>query len=662
MDDPYIIFSGDGSSAARREPDSGLERDAAQASEADPRLSRLAAKAITVSEALRLRIDWNVSAEEPKIIPPAEGPALLDPQASAPISREIAAALTALRAAAAKPDRSWRWARIARLAATARPPLVAARRAAKRGARTVLECATRLRLRQRIGSTLARAGRATVTTISRLARASATAFGGIDLRAEWRAAATVVLTIGAAGYYFAAEHGRYARELRHAAATLDQAALRRHFLSDTTGAFPPAGAPPLPPNDAEIAEPPPRDHALAVPALDRAVALWLGALEYEVQPRRFQRLVRAQRGESFFVMLMRAGVRGAEAQPAALELQRVANAAKLRQGQLVALDFGLIGETHDRLMGARFEPSYDRTVTMRREAQGQFRASEIKKDIVVEVMRANGTIDHSVFQAGLVSGLPPEPIVRMINLFAFDVDFQRDLQKGDRFEVLLEIHRDDKGDILRYGEILYASLTIKDVPVRLYRWHNEEDAVEYYNERGENAKKTLMRSPIDSARLSSGFGMRKHPILGFTRLHQGIDFAAPTGTPIFASGHGTVEKAGWLGGLGNAVHIRHGKEFLTVYGHMSGIAPGIEAGKRLRQGEVIGYVGSTGLSTGPHLHYEVHVNDKPVDPLGLKLQSSERLAEDELERFVNRVRSIDGAYRALARSGATSGNLSAAGN
>ncbi|MGH7005808.1 MAG: M23 family metallopeptidase, partial [Alphaproteobacteria bacterium] len=379
--------------------------------------------------------------------------------------------------------------------------------------------------------------------------------------------------------------------------------------------------------------------------------LSLASVENAVERRSFQNVVRVQRGEYFRDLLMRSGVNGAEAQLANIALAGVYDVRKMRAGQLITVDFGIVGEEHNRFLGVRFDSNYDRTVWIQRQARGEYVSTEIKKELTLQVMRNDGVIDHSVFQAGLQSGLPPEPVVRMINLFAYDVDFQRDIQKGDTFETLIEQHRDRNGDIVRHGYILYASLTVQGQTIKLYRWQGEDSEVDYFSEKGESSRKALMRTPIDGARLSSGFGYRRHPILGYSKLHQGVDFAAPSGTPIYAAGAGQIEKLGWAGGYGNSITIRHTKEYSTLYGHMSGFAPGMAPGKRVKQGDIIGFVGSTGMSTGPHLHYEVHLAGKQIDPLTLKLPSRQRLQGAELARFLEMVKTIETRWQTLARNG-----------
>lgn len=441
--------------------------------------------------------------------------------------------------------------------------------------------------------------------------------------------------VAASVWYFAAEHGRFERETRMSAAAAT-------------------------PSAAVAAVPASAGTRLGLPRAPQAALLSLAAIESQTERRTFQQVVRVQRGEIFQQVLMRAGVVGADAQFASISLAGVYDVRKMKLGQLITVDFGILGEEHNRFLGVRFDSNFDRTVSVQRQARGDFVATEIKKEIVTQLLRTDGAIDHSVFQAGLQAGLPPEPVVRMINLFAYDVDFQRDVQKGDTFETLIEQHKDARGDVVRHGNILFASLTLQGQTIRLYRWQGEDGDADYFSETGHSSKKALMRTPIDGARLSSGFGYRRHPVLGYSKMHQGTDFAAPSGTPIYAAGAGQIEKIGWQGGYGNAIVIRHTKEYQTLYGHMSGFAPGMSPGRRVKQGDIIGYVGSTGMSTGPHLHYEVHLNSKPIDPLSLKLPSRQRLQGQELARYLDFVKSVNARFQGLAKSGATGQGIASA--
>jgi murein DD-endopeptidase MepM/ murein hydrolase activator NlpD len=458
------------------------------------------------------------------------------------------------------------------------------------------------------------------------------------LAANGVAAFGLAAAIGAAAWYAVAVPGQRP-VLASGLSTVAAAAIDPR----TTSAIIPASAP-----------------GLSLPEIGKASLLAVGDVENASERRSFQRVVRVRRGDNFFVLLMRSGVPGAEAQQANISLAGVYDVRKMRAGQLVTVTFGILGEDHNRFLGVRFDTDIDRSVTIQRQPHGDFTATEIKKELTTRLVRNNGTINHSVFQGLLQSGLPAEPVIRMINLFAYDVDFQRDIQKGDTFETLVEQQRDAHGNIVRYGDILYASLTVGGRTYKLYRWQNEDGSVDYLNEHGESSRKALMRTPIDGARISSGFGLRRHPILGYSRMHTGVDFAAPKGTPIYAAGSGDIMRIGWLGGYGNAIMIHHNKEYDTLYGHMSGFVPGMKVGRHVKQGDVIGYVGATGMATGPHLHYEVHYDGKPINPLTLKLPARQRLVGADLKRFQAMVKDLDSRYRTLARNGATGGALAMA--
>ena len=250
-----------------------------------------------------------------------------------------------------------------------------------------------------------------------------------------------------------------------------------------------------------------------------------------------------------------------------------------------------------------------------------------KKEVVVKKI-----IRNNLYSSAIESGVEPNIIIEFARVFGFEVDFQRDIRKGDWFEILYEKFEDDNNKVRDTGKIIYASMFVNGEELNLYnfKYKNHED---YYDIKGKSITKSLMKTPINGARLSSSFGMRKHPILGYNKMHRGTDFAAPSGTPIMASGSGTVTRARWCGGGGNCVKIKHNSSYETVYAHMKAFAKGIKEGRKVKQGQIIGYVGSTGLSTGPHLHYEVIVNGKKVNSQRLKLPSGKTLRGEEREEF-----------------------------
>ena len=241
-------------------------------------------------------------------------------------------------------------------------------------------------------------------------------------------------------------------------------------------------------------------------------------------------------------------------------------------------------------------------------------------------------IVQSLYKAATDQSIPPNIIIEFARIYGFQVDFQRDIRKDDKFQIMYEVFIDEHNKMVETGEILYANLKLGSQDNSLY-YFDKENAEGHYDKNGKSVQKALMKTPINGARLSSSFGMRKHPIDGFNKMHRGTDFAAPKGTPIMASGNGIIQKAGWCGGGGNCVKIRHNSTYETIYAHMSKFARGIKKGVRVQQGQTIGYVGSTGKSTGPHLHYEVIVNGKKVNSQKLKLPSGKVLKGKNRELF-----------------------------
>ena len=250
-----------------------------------------------------------------------------------------------------------------------------------------------------------------------------------------------------------------------------------------------------------------------------------------------------------------------------------------------------------------------------------------KKEIVVKKI-----ITNNLYNSAMSANIEPNIIVEFARIFGFEVDFQRDIRKGDWFEIYYEKFIDDHNKVRDTGKIIYASMYVNGEEINLYNFNYKNDE-EYYDIKGKSITKSLMKTPINGARLSSSFGMRKHPILGYNKMHRGTDFAAPSGTPIMASGSGTVTRARWCGGGGNCVKIKHNSTYETVYAHMKSFAKGVKEGRKVKQGQIIGYVGSTGLSTGPHLHYEVIVNGKKVNSQRLKLPSGKILKGEARKEF-----------------------------
>jgi len=263
----------------------------------------------------------------------------------------------------------------------------------------------------------------------------------------------------------------------------------------------------------------------------------------------------------------------------------------------------------------------------------KFVANKIEKVLYKKTVLGEGLIKSSLFQAAQKENIDAEVVVDFARIFGFEIDFQRDIRKNDIFQIVYDKYVDDDGELQKNGEIIYAYMKNRGREIALYRFVDQKGIPGYYQTNGKSIEKALMKTPINGARLSSTYGMRKHPILGYNKMHRGTDFAAPKGTPIMASGSGIIEMAKWNGAYGKYIRIRHNSKYKTAYAHLNGYARGIKRGAKVRQGQIIGYVGSTGRSTGPHLHYEVLVNGKRMNSQRLKLPSGRTLRGQDREKF-----------------------------
>ena len=263
----------------------------------------------------------------------------------------------------------------------------------------------------------------------------------------------------------------------------------------------------------------------------------------------------------------------------------------------------------------------------------KFVANKIEKILYKKTVLGEGLIKSSLFQAAQKENIEAEVVVDFARIFGFEIDFQRDIRKNDIFQIVYDKYVDDDGELQKNGKIIYAYMKNKGRVIALYRFVDQKGIPGYYQTNGKSIEKALMKTPINGARLSSTYGMRKHPILGYNKMHRGTDFAAPKGTPIMASGSGIIEMAKWNGAYGKYIRIRHNSKYKTAYAHLNGYARGIKRGAKVRQGQIIGYVGSTGRSTGPHLHYEVLVNGKRINSQRLKLPSGRTLRGEDRKKF-----------------------------
>ncbi len=366
--------------------------------------------------------------------------------------------------------------------------------------------------------------------------------------------------------------------------------------------------------------------------------------------------VTVTRGDTLQSLLTEGGVSWDEAALAVTAIKKFFDPRDLHVGQQLSViltpaktpDAGQ-AEQGKQLAGVSIAADVDRMVVAKRQPDGGFASQEVVRPLTLTTRLVGGKIESSLFESALAAKIRPEIIVELIRLFSYDVDFQRDIQSGDSFEVLYDRDLDENGRVARTGAIRYAALTLGNVRKELFRFAPPGGEFEYFDQNGHGAQKALMKTPVDGAKLSSRFGMRKHPILGYTRMHKGLDFATATGTPVMAAGQGFVEMAGWNGAYGKYIRIRHNDGYSTAYGHLSGFGKGVRKGMRVRQGQIIGYTGSTGRSTGPHLHYEVLAYGNQVNPQSMKLPTAQALSGSELTQFRKLRDAIGNERAALAQ-------------
>lgn len=344
-------------------------------------------------------------------------------------------------------------------------------------------------------------------------------------------------------------------------------------------------------------------------------------------------VVMVKSGDTLAAVLDRAGAGRAEAHEATAALREVFNPRDLKPGHEVTVTFDPAADGNWQLRNVALEPAPGRHVEVSRDEDTGFSASEVREPLHRKLVRGEATIATSLYEAAVGAGVPANLLVEVVRAFSYDVDFQRDIQPGDSFEIMFERFETDSGKLVRDGEVTFAALDLSGDRMAIYRHTDAAGLTDYYDEGGRSVRKALLKTPIDGARLSSGYGMRTHPILGYTRMHRGLDFAAVTGTPVFAAGDGTVERAEATGSFGNYLRLRHTGAYSTAYAHLSRFAKGLRTGSIVRQGQVVGYVGTTGASTGPHLHFEVLVNGEQSNPLNVKFPSGRALAGAEMKRF-----------------------------
>ena len=362
--------------------------------------------------------------------------------------------------------------------------------------------------------------------------------------------------------------------------------------------------------------------------------------------------VKIGKGDTLSGLLQEAGLSSLDAHNAVEVMKANYDPRDLRLGQTVRLRYSpdAAADGGYQLASLQIDLDQVRSVTLERDQSAEgFKSALQEKEVLKKIEARHTDIETSLYGSALKAGLPRTIVAEAIRVYSYDVDFQRDVRRGDSLEVLYEQYETADGHQVKTGDILFARINVGGQSTVAYRYETKDGRADFFTADGKSLKKAIMMTPIDGARISSGFGVRKHPVLGYTKMHKGMDFAAPTGTPIYAAGDGTIEKASRFSSYGNYVRIRHAGGTKTAYAHMSRYGKGIVPGVRVKQGQVIGYVGTTGRSTGPHLHFEVLENGVQVNPRKVKTQQGEPLKGTELAAFKEQIRKLDDQYASLTR-------------
>jgi murein DD-endopeptidase MepM/ murein hydrolase activator NlpD len=422
----------------------------------------------------------------------------------------------------------------------------------------------------------------------------------------------------------------------------------------------------------------PAAYPTAQASLNASLATDSDSAEIPASPANDVRDATLERGDSLPNLLMETGASPQDTIAAVRALARTYDLRNLRAGQsfeltfapppppkpvaeiiytppnaaAAALDTTQTETGAGRLLSITFSPTVEHDVTVSRATDGGFIGQDEFKKLEAHFHRAGARIDSSLYLAAMQAGIPARVVVQMIHMFSYEVDFQRDIRPGDSFEVYYDYYYTPNGQPAKEGAIAYAAMHFAERTVELYRYQPRgEDTADFFNSSGQSAKSMLMKTPVDGARISSGFGMRFHPVLGYTRMHKGIDFAVPSGTPVMAAGAGTIQTERWESGFGNFVLLNHGNGYATAYGHLSRFAAGVHRGSHVRQGQVIAYSGATGIATGPHLHYEIRINGVQVNPATVKVARGRMLFGNDLRDFQIARLHIDSQIAALPLEG-----------
>jgi len=371
------------------------------------------------------------------------------------------------------------------------------------------------------------------------------------------------------------------------------------------------------------------------------------------RPYEWSKIITVESGDTLGALLEQASLTGADYMTAVAMMKEYIDPRDVRPGQKIAVRYRNEGQISGWL-DLDYQINGLITVSLQRDDNNNIIAKKHEKPVETKIHAARATVNASLFADLGKMGVPDGIIHRLIKAYSWSVDFQRDIWGGETVELFYETNETEDGSYMRSGRLLYANLTMrsgKSMPI--YLFEKEPGFETYFEPDGQSIRKALLKTPIDGARMSSGYGARKHPVLGYNKMHRGVDFAAPRGTPIYAAGDGIVVRANWFSSFGNYVKVRHGNGYETAYAHMNGFAKGIKSGTRVKQGQTIGYVGTTGRSTGPHLHYEIHVNGQAVNPNGVNLPIGEKLKGNDLKRFTAAMGQIKQRYAKAVRDSST---------
>ncbi|MBO7556220.1 MAG: peptidoglycan DD-metalloendopeptidase family protein [Alphaproteobacteria bacterium] len=352
--------------------------------------------------------------------------------------------------------------------------------------------------------------------------------------------------------------------------------------------------------------------------------------------------IEIKKGDTLIKVLTDLGLEYQEADRLFNSIKKVFNPRDLRVGQVLDIETHSSDEGYLKVKSLRSTIRTGEYLEVDLSEDSSYSSKIIKDELTEEMRLVDGTINGSLSSSMNSNGVPSRIVANFINIFSYSVDFRREVKKGDGYEVIYENYLTPDGQFVKSGDIVYAALKLGKNKFELYRFKNSAGNVDYYNEKGLAMKKTLSRRPMayQSSRISSHFGRRRHPIYKDVRVHWGVDYPAPTGSAIYAAGDGVIEAAQYRSGYGKYIRIRHNSEYSTAYGHLNGYARGIRSGVRVKQGQLIGYVGSTGRSTGPHLHYEIIRNGQRVNPLTVKATASENLSGKNLANFKTAVAKV----------------------